>query len=267
MDKPAGLSPSLYDKDYYLKSLPGRAYLERMDVLDPAINDTVCLGEIQPGDRVLDFGCGRGALVIALAKRGCRVTGVDFSQDAIRFANEFLKQFPNEIKTRVEFRQMDMSGLNFEREFDAIVFNQVYEHLRDWELDSLLSKFGRALKTSGTLVISTPNLNYIRFLFPLKRIANFPFKVAKEILRLIHGRSKHAGSVGTFLKEIFKIRYPESEHTRLHVNLQTPTSIRRFVEAHGFQTVVVCVDPHKDLLTFLARKWWGETIWVSAQPA
>lgn len=134
--------------------------------------------------------------------------------------------------------------------------------MHDWELEILIPKFKRALKANGTLVISTPNLNYIRFLYPypLKRITELPFKIVKETLRLLRGKSKHASSSFAFFKEIFKIKYPESEHTRLHINLQTPNSIRSFVKRHGFKTQVTCVDRHKNPISILTRRWWGETI-------
>ena len=264
MEKPPSLSPNLYDKDYYLHSLPGIEYLDRLD-MDPTVTDTICFGEIVPGQRILDFGSGRGALAIALAKKGCTAVGVDFSQDAIHFAREYLKRFPEDLQKRVEFKQMDMNRLHFESEFDTVVFNQVYEHLHDWELKILIPKFKRALKPNGILVTSTPNLNYIRYLFPLKRITEFPFKILKEILRVLRGKSKHASSLNDFFKEIFKIRYPESEHTRLHINLQTPGSIRKFMEQEGFRVRVECVDRHTNLLSQAMRRWWGETIWVSCK--
>ena len=45
---------------------------------------------VQPGDRVLDVGCGTGVITAALAERGCIVVGVDASEpylDGARRAN------------------------------------------------------------------------------------------------------------------------------------------------------------------------------------
>ncbi len=264
LDRPAGSGPELYDQDYYLKSLPGLEYLEK-DAVDPAILETIRFGSIAAGDRVLDFGCGRGNLVIELAKRGVCTVGVDFSKDAVQFAQSYAQQFSEEIQNRVQFVRLTMNELEFNHEFNAIVFNQVYEHLHDWELKILIAKFKRALKPGGILVISTPNLNYIRCLFPLKRILELPIKLIKEPLRVVRGKSRHADSLQKFIKEIFKIKYPESEHTRLHINLQTPASIGKFMEGQGFSAKVNCVDYHTNLLGKLTKRWWGETIWVAAR--
>jgi len=264
-DRPGSLSPGLYDRHYYLHSLPGLEYAENPDLMDPAARDTIRIGKIRPGQHVLDFGCGRGTCAAFLATYGCTVVGTDFSLEAIDFAREYARRLPEEAGNRLSFHHLDRNGLDFKNEFDVIVFNQVFEHLHDWELELLMKKFKQALKPKGRLVISTPNLDYIRYLFPLKRIVDLPGKMVKETVRVIRGKSRHAASVQKFLREVFKIRYPESEHTRLHINLKTPHSIRRFMERQGFRVQVTCLDRHTNPLSVITRRWWGETIWVNAE--
>src|ERR1700693_2644782 len=41
---------------------------------------------VQPGDRVLDVGCGTGALSLALAEHGAQVVGMDASQSYLEGA-------------------------------------------------------------------------------------------------------------------------------------------------------------------------------------
>lgn len=43
---------------------------------------------LAPGSRVLDLTCGPGLYSVALAQRGCHVTGVDFSPASIAYARE-----------------------------------------------------------------------------------------------------------------------------------------------------------------------------------
>jgi 2-polyprenyl-3-methyl-5-hydroxy-6-metoxy-1,4-benzoquinol methylase len=263
--KRRGLGPELYNEHYFRHTLPGIEHLENPELIDGATPDTVRFGNIRTGAHILDFGCGRGSLAVALAHRGCFVTGVDYSQDALRFAEAFKEKFSHDIQDRVHYLHRSMSELDFQSEFDTIVLNQVYEHLYDWELDILLRKFREALKPDGTLVISTPNDHYIRYLFPTKRIINLPTKIVKESVRVLRGKSRHADSMSKFVREIFKIRYPESEHNQLHINMQTPSSMKKGLERAGFMASVTCVDRHKNWISILTRRWWGETIWATCQ--
>lgn len=261
-DNSIPLPDSLYDEHYYARSLPGLEHLDNENLIDEAAPETVRIGAIQPADRVLDFGCGRGALCVALARYGCEVVGVDFSAEAIRFAEKLKKRFPAAVQKKIRFDCRKIEELSFQGEFDVIVLNQVYEHLHDWQLKILFAKLKRALKKGGVLVISTPNLNYLRFLYPVKRLVNLPAKMVKETIRLLRGKSRHAASPKAFFREIFKIRYPESEHTKLHINLQTPHSLGLFLSGQGLSAEIQCVDRHKNLIGLALRPWWGETLWA-----
>jgi SAM-dependent methyltransferase len=50
--------------------------------------DQLLLSELPAGARVLDVGCGTGQLAQALAARGYAVTGLDGSEEMLRFARE-----------------------------------------------------------------------------------------------------------------------------------------------------------------------------------
>jgi cyclopropane fatty-acyl-phospholipid synthase-like methyltransferase len=59
------------------------------------------------GHRVLDCPCGHGRHALALARRGCQVIGIDYSQYALRFA----RQDAAAESLLVDFRQGDMQEL------------------------------------------------------------------------------------------------------------------------------------------------------------
>ncbi len=79
---------------------------------------------IQPGERVLDIGCGYGAVAYSIASRtGAQVTGIDLDAANIAQASE---RFRNPHLT---FVQGDaLTDLPDER-FDTIVFSNVLEHI------------------------------------------------------------------------------------------------------------------------------------------
>jgi ubiquinone/menaquinone biosynthesis C-methylase UbiE len=57
-----------------------------------------------PDCDVIDFGCGEGINAVYLAKQGCRVTGIDIAEPAIRKAEELAQ----EVRERTRFLVGDM---------------------------------------------------------------------------------------------------------------------------------------------------------------
>jgi cyclopropane fatty-acyl-phospholipid synthase-like methyltransferase len=55
---------------------------------EPVAEAMMKLADVKAGDIVYDLGCGDGALVIAAAKRGAKVVGVDIDPERIKEATE-----------------------------------------------------------------------------------------------------------------------------------------------------------------------------------
>ena len=94
----------------------------------------------QPGERILDLGCGDGALTATLVSSGCRVVAVDGSPAQVAAARA---------------RGLDASvaraeALPFEAEFDAVFSNAVLHWVRD--ADAAIASVFRALKPGGRFV-------------------------------------------------------------------------------------------------------------------
>ena len=62
---------------------------------------------LRPGSRVLDVPCGSGRHSLALAGRGCRVTGIDVSAEAVAFARSAAET----AGTDIDFRVGDMAAV------------------------------------------------------------------------------------------------------------------------------------------------------------
>jgi len=94
----------------------------------------------RPGERVLDVGCGDGALTEKLVEAGCRVVAVDSSPDQVRAARQ----------RGIDARVADATALAFDAEFEAVFSNAVLHWIRD--PDAALAAIRDALAPGGRLV-------------------------------------------------------------------------------------------------------------------
>ena len=108
------------------------------------------------GLRILDAGCGTGAMAIDLAERGADVVAVDLAPTLVQLAAE---RTPPHLRSRITYRTGDMFDASFGR-FDHVVAMDSIIHYRAPELlaivDALRSRATRSVLF--TVVPRTPLL-------------------------------------------------------------------------------------------------------------
>ncbi|PRX50895.1 methyltransferase family protein [Prauserella shujinwangii] len=115
------------------------AYHERPAMLELA-------GEVA-GRRILDAGCGAGALAAALRDRGAVVTGIDASAGMLELARR-------RLGADADLRVADLARpLPFpDGAFDDVVASLVLHYLEDW--GPVLTELRRVLAPGGRLLVS-----------------------------------------------------------------------------------------------------------------
>ena len=143
----------MYDEGYYRYRESTRDFKVEAEMLYRMLSP-------RPGCRVLEVGCGGGALLAFLASRGLEAVGVDISREAVSLAAR--------AAPRSEVLRADAADLPFEEgSFDRLVSHHLVEHLPD--LPAALREWRRVLRPGARLALCTPNR-----LYPSPRIFDDP---------------------------------------------------------------------------------------------
>jgi 3' terminal RNA ribose 2'-O-methyltransferase Hen1 len=121
------------------------------------------LHEVEAG-RVLDLGCGEGALLRDLLKDKAftEVVGVDVSARALQMAARKLRvdRLPERVKARLTLRQGALTYTDAQLAgYDAAVLMEVIEHVDPHRLPALEHAVFRAAHPRA-VVVTTPNIEY-----------------------------------------------------------------------------------------------------------
>ncbi len=137
------------------------------------------------GSRLLDAGCGTGALAVEAARRGAAVVAIDLSPTLVQLARERL---PDDLRAgRVEFRSGDMldesQGL-----FDHVVLMDSLIHYRASDLVAALERLADRTTRSIAFTFAPSNpllatMITVGKLFPRRDRAPFIEPLAEAKLR------------------------------------------------------------------------------------
>jgi ubiquinone/menaquinone biosynthesis C-methylase UbiE len=160
--KPDGASPK--DRAYYDAAVPYFEDLRRQYLLDTRwkrnrVRNVLRLARPQPGDMVLDLGCGIGTFTFESALKGAWACGTDFSVTALAAARRIASE------KNLPFGGLaaaDVARLPFKKEsFTLIICADLVEHLYEETYRQMLSECRRILAPGGRLAIYTPSPTHL----------------------------------------------------------------------------------------------------------
>jgi SAM-dependent methyltransferase len=130
--------------EMWTRVIPPAVTLQEVDFLVRAL-------DVVPDSHILDVACGHGRHAIELARRGCKVTGVDLSDEFLARARASSAGVDG-----LEWVKGDMRNLQISGPFDgAYCCGNSVGYLDDGGLRALLHGLARALKRGAKLVLDT----------------------------------------------------------------------------------------------------------------
>jgi ubiquinone/menaquinone biosynthesis C-methylase UbiE len=226
------VSPDAYDSRYFFGSCEG--YKEFRESagrkLGARFQKALAMARIQPGERVLDVGCGRGELVLHAALLGAEATGIDYAEQAVRIAGETLSGYPPDVQARARVQQMNARAMDFPDEsFDLAFMSDIVEHLYPNELSEALRETRRVLRPGGRLIVHTcPNRLLYELTYPV-----YIRNVHRVVCRVAEIAGYQSFVIGPSLST--GREFPRSDdERRVHINEQTASGLARSLEESGF---------------------------------
>ena len=151
------LSDELYDLFLDFKKQYSCAYFKNEnDTLEKAQNNKIQhiikKLNIQPNQKILDIGCGWGALAIDIAKSiNCEVTGITLSEKQFAYCVKKTKEL--NLENQVSFKLMDYRELD--QKFDRIVSVGMFEHVGRKFYKKFFKQLEKLLTDTGVALIHT----------------------------------------------------------------------------------------------------------------
>jgi 2-polyprenyl-3-methyl-5-hydroxy-6-metoxy-1,4-benzoquinol methylase len=112
--------------------------------------------EVDKNTKIADFGCGPGLYTTRLAERGAIVTGIDFSENSLKYAKQVA------AKKDLKINYVLTNYLDFEttNSFDLITMIMCdFCVLSPEQRKKMLSKFKSLLKPDGSVLLDVYSLN------------------------------------------------------------------------------------------------------------
>jgi SAM-dependent methyltransferase len=125
---------------------------EQFGQIDIYVFDQILRGNIAPGMRVLDAGCGYGRNLVHLLREGCEVFALDSDPDAVHHVRQLSRSLETGLPAE-NFQVGPIEEMRFPDQFaDVVVCNSVLHFARDDKhFRAMLAELWRVLRPGGML--------------------------------------------------------------------------------------------------------------------
>jgi len=175
---------SIYILMKILESAPNRydrgIYILTLGKLDKIYNRLTSY--VKKGQKVIDLGCGTGALTLKAVQKGAKVKGIDINLQMLEIAEKKAKKL--NVSQNIELFEMGVTDLEKEKSgnYDVVMSGLCFSELTKNELIFTLKEVKRILKPGGLLLIADEVRPKNIFKKILNEIIRFPWKIITYII-------------------------------------------------------------------------------------
>lgn len=161
----AGIHTKAYGAEVETKEEELPLYDAQLAKLDAIIRRA----NIQPGDHVLEIGCGWGSFAIRAASTiGCKVTGITISTEQLKMAQERVAKLGLEEKVELiicDYRTLGKEGSAYKAgSFDAVVSIEMIEAVGHEHLPQYFETINRMLKPGARATIQAISMRNEKYM-------------------------------------------------------------------------------------------------------
>lgn len=182
--------------EHYTEYVWETAKTEAHDYIIPSIIRIIKSLGISPDSKILDAGCGGGALVSALSRKyGFKknIFGFDASKSGIELAKKSFSDLADNFLIHSAYESKLPS--NIPQKYDLIISMEVIEHL--YSPETYLQNINRWLEDGGYLILTAPYHGYLKNMLiaflnksdkhydPLSEGGHIKFFSKKKLYRLL----------------------------------------------------------------------------------
>jgi ubiquinone/menaquinone biosynthesis C-methylase UbiE len=156
---------------------------------------------IHAGQRVLDLGCGTGALTLRAAQQGAKIRGIDINAQMLEIAGQRVREAG--LTETVDLVEMGVAELDSEdtESYDAVMSGLCFSELSQHELAYTLKQVVRILRPGGLLLVADevkPQNPLTRLLHSLIRapLAVFTYLITQQTTHAVADLSDKLTSAG-----------------------------------------------------------------------
>lgn len=175
---------SIYAFMKILESAPNR-YDKGIDLLSFGKLDKAydrLLSPVKKGQRVLDIGCGTGALTLKAAGSGATVTGMDINPQMLDIARRHAKEL--HLTEHIQFIEAGVAEMESleSGSYDVVMSGLCFSELSEDEQTYALKQTNRILKEEGLLLLADEAVAGNFFFRAINVLIKVPVKIITYIL-------------------------------------------------------------------------------------